>query len=137
MIIQNKLPVHYCEVSYIKLIEEQLLKEFDDNYSLYIIHPDLDVVEGLEFGEKIKNDTNYKIAIHNGNEVSYDSKYYDFLDFIYKKIVTIIKYSQLISDLILVANIIFTLTKVVNYLKELMMFFLWVIRRLDMNFISL
>jgi hypothetical protein len=84
MIIQNKLPIHYCEVSYIKLIEEQLLKEFDDNYSLYIIHPDLDVVEGLKFGEKIKNDTNYKIAIHNGNEVSFDSKYYEFFDIIFR-----------------------------------------------------
>ena len=76
MIIQNKLPVHYCEVSYIKLIEEQLLKEFDDNYSLYIIHPDLDVVEGLEFGEKIKNDTNITLYKLNKEKVKFDYNEY-------------------------------------------------------------
>jgi hypothetical protein len=84
MIIKNKLPGHYCELSYSQLIEEQLLKEFDNNYSLYFIHPDLDVIEGLNFSEKIKNDINYKIAIHVGNEVSYDPKYYEFFDVIFR-----------------------------------------------------
>jgi hypothetical protein len=84
MIIQNKLPEHYCELSYVQLIQEQLLKEFDDNYSLYFIHPDLDVIEGVDFGEKIKNDTNYKIAFHTGNEVAYSPQYYDFFDIIFR-----------------------------------------------------
>jgi hypothetical protein len=84
MIIQNKLPENYCELSYMQLIEEELLKEFDDNYSLYFIHPDLYVTEGLNFIEKIKNDSNYKIAIHNGNEGVYDSKYYEFFDIIFR-----------------------------------------------------
>jgi hypothetical protein len=84
MIIQNKLPKHYCELSYIQLIEEQLVKEFNNDYSLYIIHSDLDVIEGLDFGKKIKNDTNYKIAIHVGNEVSYNPKYYEFFDIIFR-----------------------------------------------------
>ena len=84
MIIKNKLPGHYCELSYSQLIEEQLLKEFDNNYSLYFIHPDLDVIEGLNFSEKIKNDINYKIAIHVGNEVSYDPKHYEFFDVIFR-----------------------------------------------------
>jgi hypothetical protein len=84
MIIQNKLPEHYCELSYVQLIEEQLLKEFDDNYSLYFIHPDLDVIEGVDFGEKIKNDTNYKIAFHTSNEVGYTPQYYDFFNIIFR-----------------------------------------------------
>ena len=84
MITQNKLPGHYCEISYLQLIEEQLSKNFDDNYSLYIVHPDLDIIEGIVFREKIKNDTNYKIAIHVGNEQSYNPKYYDFFDIIFR-----------------------------------------------------
>jgi hypothetical protein len=84
MIIQNKLPKHYSEISYIQLIEERLLKEFDDNYSLYFVHPDLDVIEGVDFGEKIKKDKNYKIGIHVGNERSYNPKYYGFFDIIFR-----------------------------------------------------
>lgn len=84
MIIQNKLPGHYSELSYVQVIEEQLLKEFDDNFSLYFIHPDLDIIEGVDFGEKIKNDTNYKIAFHTSNEVTYSPKYYDFFDIIFR-----------------------------------------------------
>lgn len=84
MIIQNKLPSHFSELSYTQLITEQLLKEFDDNYSLYFLHPDLDVSEGKDFGEKIKNDTNYKIAIHTTNEDKYSSKYYEFVDIIFR-----------------------------------------------------
>jgi hypothetical protein len=84
MIIQNKLPSHYCELTYIQEIQEFLLKEFDENYSLYIVHPDLDVAEGTNFGEKIKNDTNYKIAIHTSNEVFYSPKYYEFFDVIFR-----------------------------------------------------
>jgi hypothetical protein len=84
MIIQNKLPSHYCELAYIQVIQELLLNEFDDNYSLYIIHPDLDVTEGINFGEKIKNDKNYKIAIHTSNEVFYSPKYYEFFDIVFR-----------------------------------------------------
>lgn len=84
MIIKNNLPEYYCEISYIQLIIEQLSKEFDDNYSLYIVHPDIDIAEGSDFGDKIKNDTNYKIAIHTSNEVSYVPKYYDFFDIIFR-----------------------------------------------------
>ena len=84
MIIQNKIPKHYCEVSYLELIENELVKEFDDNYSLYLIHLDLDQIEGKILEEKIKSDNNYKIAIHVGNESHYDPKYYEFFDIIFR-----------------------------------------------------
>jgi hypothetical protein len=84
MIIQNELPSHFSELSYTQLITEELLKKFDDNYSLYFLHPDLHVSDGLGFDEKIKNDTNYKIAIHTTNEVRYSPKYYEFFDIIFR-----------------------------------------------------
>lgn len=84
MIIQNKLPKHYCEISYLQLIEEELLKKFDDNYSLYFVYPDLNIIENVDFFEKIKNDKNYKIAIHAGNERLYDPKYYDSFNIIFR-----------------------------------------------------
>ena len=59
-----------------------------------------------------------------------------YLEFIYKKIVITKKYSQLILDLIQVVNMEFALTKVINYLKEPMMFFLLVINHLDLNFMN-
>jgi hypothetical protein len=84
MLIRNKIPKHYCEVSYLDLIENELLKEFGDDYSLYILHNDLDQIEGNIFEEKIKSDTNYKIAIHVGNEVDYNPKYYELFNIIFR-----------------------------------------------------
>ena len=74
------MPNHYCELSYIQLIEDELLKEFDDDYSLYVLHNDLDQIEGYILEEKVKSDTNYKIAIHVGNEVDYNPKYYELFN---------------------------------------------------------
>ena len=81
MIIKNKIPSHYCEVSYLNLLEIELSKELDDRYSLYIIHSDLNE---FSFREKIESDFGYKIAIHIGNENFFDSKYYEFFDLIFR-----------------------------------------------------
>ena len=84
MIVQSFLPSHYSEVSYIDYIIDELSKNFDDTHSLYIIHPDLNVIGGPEFSEKLKTDTNFKIGIHVGNERDYQPMFYEMFDIVFR-----------------------------------------------------
>ena len=84
MILQNYLPNHYSEKSYITYIINHLSNVLDDNNSLYLIHPDLNIVGGPEVEEKLINDINFKIGIHVGNERNYEPKFYDKLDIVFR-----------------------------------------------------
>ncbi|MFZ9740344.1 MAG: hypothetical protein ACO3CQ_00410 [Candidatus Nanopelagicaceae bacterium] len=89
MLIKNSLPSHYCEISHTRFIAEYLKNEFDDNYHLFFIHPDLDLNANLmeEFLFKLNevNSKNIKkIAIHVGNEEYYDDKFYKNFDMIFR-----------------------------------------------------
>lgn len=83
MKIQNKLPIYYCEISYINDVINRLSLELNDEYSLYLLHPDLNA-SNFNLIDVIKSDNNYKIAIHVGNEKRFDSTYYELFDIVFR-----------------------------------------------------
>jgi hypothetical protein len=86
MKINNFLPNHYCEIDYINKIIDVLSLNLDDNYSLYILYPDLKINNlKFEFINTVLNDNSkIKFAIHTGNEVYYDPTYYELFQKIFR-----------------------------------------------------
>ena len=70
------IPRHYSEVSYLNELLKILNNHLDDNFELYLIYRDFNV--------DIPNNNKIKIGIHISNETTYDDKYYNKLDIIFR-----------------------------------------------------
>lgn len=76
------LPPHYCEISYLNEIINQLKSKLNDNYVLFVIYEELYYKEKIVDNEKYKD--KIKICIHPGNETVYKNKFYDEFDFVFR-----------------------------------------------------
>jgi hypothetical protein len=70
------IPRHYSEISYLNELLKILNNHLDDNFELYLIYRD--------FTSDIPNNNKIKVGIHISNETTYDDKYYNKLDIIFR-----------------------------------------------------
>jgi hypothetical protein len=71
------IPRHYSEVSYLNELLKILNNQLNDDFELYVIYRDFNV-------DINTNSNKIRIGIHISNETTFDDKYYDKLDIIFR-----------------------------------------------------
>jgi len=71
------IPRHYSEVSYLNELLKILNTQLSDDFELYVIYRDFNV-------DINTNSNKIRIGIHISNETTFDDKYYDKLDIIFR-----------------------------------------------------